>query len=179
MYLQLEEFYQRLESRFSGKENFQRPIVFDRGQGDVKNLGLSNREMEFLEGIQLAKEHVADIYAVPEELMAGARHPTFSNREAALRDFYRNTVTQEWDFLAAEMQESFVPMLPFQYQDLVLKFDTSAIQELEESLSERTDRNLKLIAAGALTINEWRESEGKLRVSWGDAPFAAGPAKSS
>ena len=134
-------FQERLADRYSGIGNAQRPIVTT-GQGSVQNLGISNRDMEFIQGIQLAKEHVADIYGMPEELMAGAQHPTFSNREAAIKDFYANTVTQEWDLLASEMQEQFVPMLPRAYRDVILRFDTEEIAEMQESLTDRWNREV-------------------------------------
>ncbi len=134
-------FHERIADRYSGMENAQRPLVV-KGPGSVQNLGLSNRDMEFIQGIQLAKEQVADSLGVPEELMAGAQHPTFSNREAAIKDFYANTVTQEWDLLASEMQEQFVPTLPRGYQDVVLRFDTEEIAEMQESLTDRSNREV-------------------------------------
>ena len=142
-------FYERMEDRYSGVGNAQRPIV-TKGEGSVQNLGLSNRDMEFIQGIQLAKEHVADVYGVPEELMAGAHHPTFSNREAAIKDFYANTVTQEWDLQASEMQEQFVPMLPRAYRDVVLRFDTQEIAEMQESLTDRSNREVAQATAAKL-----------------------------
>ena len=137
----IELFQERLADRYSGMENAQLPIIAP-GQGSVQNLGLSNRDMEFIQGIQLAKEQVADSLGVPEEMFAGAQHPTFSNREAAIKDFYANTVTQEWDLLASEMQEQFVPTLPRGYQDVILRFDTAEIAEMQESLTDRWNREV-------------------------------------
>ena len=137
----VELFQERLADRYSGIGNAQRPIVTT-GQGSVQNLGISNRDMEFIQGIQLAKEHVADVYGMPEEMFAGAQHPTFSNREAAIKDFYANTVTQEWDLLASEMQEQFVPMLPRAYRDVILRFDTEEIAEMQESMTDRWNREV-------------------------------------
>ena len=134
-------FHERIADRYSGTENAQRPLVV-KGPGSVQNLGISNRDMEFIQGIQLAKEQVADSLGVPEELMAGAQHPTFSNREAAIKDFYANAVTQEWDLLASEMQEQFVPMLPGAYRDVILRFDTEEIAEMQESLTDRSNREV-------------------------------------
>ena len=145
----IELFQERLADRYSGMENAQLPIIAP-GQGSVQNLGLSNRDMEFIQGIQLAKEQVADSLGVPEELMAGAQHPTFSNREAAIKDFYANTVTQEWDLLASEMQEQFVPMLPRAYRDVVLRFDTQEIAEMQESLTGRSNREVAQATAAKL-----------------------------
>ena len=145
----VELFQERLADRYSGIGNAQRPIVTT-GQGSVQNLGISNRDMEFIQGIQLAKEHVADIYGMPEELMAGAQHPTFSNREAAIKDFYANTVTQEWGLLASEMQEQFVPMLPPAYRDVIMRFDTEEIAEMQESLTDRSNREVAQATAAKL-----------------------------
>ncbi len=142
-------FHERIADRYSGTENAQRPLVV-KGPGSVQNLGISNRDMEFIQGIQLAKEHVADIYGVPEEMYAGAQHPTFSNREAAIKDFYANTVTQEWDLLASEMQEQFVPMLPRAYRDVILRFDTEEIAEMQESLTDRWNREVSQATAAKL-----------------------------
>ena len=142
-------FHERIADRYSGTENAQRPLVV-KGPGSVQNLGISNRDMEFIQGIQLAKEHVADIFGVPEEMYAGAQHPTFSNREAAIKDFYANTVTQEWDLLASEMQEQFVPMLPRAYQGVILRFDTEEIAEMQESLTDRSNRDVAQATAAKL-----------------------------
>ena len=171
-------FHERMDARYGGMENAQRPIVA-RGQGSVQNLGLSNRDMEFVQGIQLAKEHVADIYGVPEELMAGAQHPTFNNREAAIRDFYANTITQEWDLLASEMQEQFVPMLPESYRDVILRFDTEEIAEMQESLTDRWNREVAQATAAktkaeavntAILAGLVDENEGRAMLS-GDPVF--------
>ena len=142
-------FHERIADRYSGVGNAQRPFVV-KAPASVQNLGISNRDMEFIQGIQLAKEHVADVYGVPEELMAGAQHPTFSNRDAAIKDFYANTVTQEWDLLASEMQEQFVPMLPRAYRDVILRFDTKEIAEMQESLTDRSNREVAQATAAKL-----------------------------
>ena len=168
----IDMLHERMSARYSGMENAQRPILAP-GQGSVQNLGLSNRDMEFVQGIQLAKEHVADIYGVPEELMAGAQHPTFGNRDAAIRDFYAHTVTQEWDLLASEMQEQFVPMLPPTYRNIVLRFDTEEIEEMQETLSDRWKREIAQAKAGVLTINEIRSGWGRPDVPWGNEPLIA------
>ena len=142
-------FHDRLADRYSGVGNAQRPFVA-KAPASVQNLGISNRDMEFIQGIQLAKEHVADIFGIPEEMYAGAQHPTFSNRDTAIKDFYANTVTQEWDLLASEMQEQFVPMLPRAYRDVILRFDTKEIAEMQESLTDRSNREVAQATAAKL-----------------------------
>jgi HK97 family phage portal protein len=167
---QIETFYERLSDRHAGKGNAQKPIVVDMGQGDVKNMGFSNKEMEFLEGIQLTKEFVLSVYGLPEELIPGARHATFSNREEARREFYESTITQEWALLESSMQEKFLPMLPINAsnQGLIVEFDRDNIPALEENVDRRSERHLKEVSAGVRTVNEFRESVGLPQVSEGD-----------
>ena len=91
---QIDEFHERYQARYAGLGNAHKPIV-GVGQGSVVNLGMSQAEMEFVAGLNLMREQIADVYGVPDELMAGANHPTFSNREAARRYFYSDTIVQD------------------------------------------------------------------------------------
>jgi len=158
---QLELFYERMAERHAGKGNAHRPIVTDMGQGDVKNLGFSNREMEFLEGLNLSKEYIQNTYGIPEELMPGARHPTFSNRAEARKEFNESTIEQEWTLLESAMQERFVPTFPPTFRSLILRFDRSEIPALQENEDKKSERMLKEVTAGVLTVEEYREATGK------------------
>ncbi len=51
---QVEEFYDRWEARYSGAGRAHRPLILSRGM-DAKRLGLSHREMEFIESLKLAE----------------------------------------------------------------------------------------------------------------------------
>ncbi len=76
---QVEDFYRRLEERHGGAERANRPMVVDAGIGKVENLGLSNREMEFFQGLTFTLQDVARIYAVPPPLMYDQTRATYNN----------------------------------------------------------------------------------------------------
>ena len=168
---QVDTFYERLADRHAGKGNAQKPIVSDLGQGDVKNMGFNNKEMEFLEGLQLTKEFILATYGIPEELIPGSRHSTFSNRVEARKEFNETTIEQEWILLESGMQEKFIPTLPGRFQGLILKFDRDDILALQENMDARSERNLKQLTAGARTLNEYRESVGLDPLAQGDVLF--------
>ena len=169
---QVEDFYRRLEERHGGAERANRPMVVDAGIGKVENLGLSNREMEFFQGLTFTLQDVARIYAVPPPLMYDQTRATYNNVLEAKRDFYENAVTQEWRFLEAGMQERFAPMLPPHLQDVELRFDTAGIEALQEDVSQRAQRDQDDVERGIRTINEVRQERGLPRVPWGDAWWA-------
>lgn len=164
----VEEFYARLEKRFHGGNQFQRPIVMSKGDGEVKNLGFSNREMEFFQGLTFSLQEVARMFSVPPTLMFDMTQSIYNNVSEARSDFYENTITQEWNLIQSGMQERFIPMLPDLYSNLILKFDTANIEALMESEAAKAVRDQGDVAAGIKTINEVRRDRGLPEVPWGD-----------
>lgn len=176
---ELQRFFDLIEERYQGKDKAMRPIVFERGQGDVKNLQFSNADMQCIELLNMTKQQVADALGVPEELMAGAAHPTFSNREAAIRDFYQNTIRQELDFLESNIQEQFIPMLPPSRRNEIARFDIADIPQLQPLPGEMALREEGDVRSGIRLINEVRDERGMDPVPHGNSwwiPFSLAPA---
>lgn len=158
--VQVDDFYRRIEDRHSTPDNAQRPIVGDNG-ADVKNLGLTNREMEWMAGLKWTKDDVLTAYEIPEEMLPGGESRTFDNREAAERYFYRHTITNEWALLESTMGERFAPMLPPEYKNLTLKFDTMIVEGMQEAVNAKADRLRADVIAGVLTPDEYRAEFGR------------------
>ena len=156
----VDALYERLGDRHAGSKNAHRPMVVTGGSGTVQNLGASNRDMEFIAGMNLVKYLVIDVYGIPDELMAGSDTSTYSNRAVALRDFYSNTITTEWTMLESRLQENFIPILPRAYRDCIIKFDREEIEELQETRQEKTTRHVEVVGGGIYTANEVREEDG-------------------
>ena len=164
---EVERVREQFADRYAGTENAHRPIVSTR-QGMIQSLPVSNREMEFISGIALSKNIVADVFGVPEELFAGSEHSTFANREAATREFYGSTVAMEWSMLESELQEQFIPMLPPRYSRAIIRFDRDAIGQLQETREERYTREVRQTEAGHLTRNEVRAGYDRDPLDGGD-----------
>ena len=163
---EVDDFYRRWESRYRGPANARRPAVasFIR---DIKTLGLSHREMDFIQGLRWSLEEVSRAFGVPRPLLSDLERATFSNVNAAERFFWRNTMVPEMTFLAEQVTRKLFPLLG--YPDLEMQFDLSAIEALAEDENARASREAQLLDRGVLTINEVRRSRGLPDVPWGNA----------
>ncbi|MDA0262936.1 MAG: phage portal protein [Chloroflexi bacterium] len=162
---EMEEFYRRWEARFRGPSQAHRPAVASFVR-DIKTLGISHREMDFIQGLRWSLEEVSRTYGVPKPLLSDLERATFSNVNAAERFFWRNTMVPEMRFIADQVTRNLFPALG--YPGLELEFDLSAIEGLSEDESVRVSREAQLLDRGVLTINEVRRSRNLADVPWGD-----------
>ncbi|NQW24088.1 MAG: phage portal protein [SAR202 cluster bacterium] len=163
---EIEEFYRRWEARFRGPSQAHRPAVASFVR-DIKTLGISHREMDFIQGLRWTLEEVSRTYGVPKPLLSDLERATFSNVNAADRFFWRNTMIPEMRFLADQVTRNLFPSLG--YGDLKMEFDLTAIEALNEDESTRVTREVQLLDRGVLTINEVRRTRNLADVPWGDA----------
>ena len=161
---EVDDFYRRWEARFRGPERARRPAVASFVR-DIKTLGLSHREMDFIQGLRWSLEEVSRAYGVPRPLLSDLERATFSNVNAAERFFWRNTMVPEMTFLAQQVSRHLFPLLG--YPNLEMEFDLTAIEALAEDENARANREAQLLDRGVLTINEVRQTRGLPPVPWG------------
>jgi HK97 family phage portal protein len=163
---EIEEFYSRWEARYRGPGNAHRPAIASFVR-DIKTLGLSHRDMDFIQGLRWSLEEVSRTYGVPKPLLSDMERATFSNVNAAERLFWRNTMLPQMRFLEEQMNRMLLPRLG--YPDLVVEFDQSSIEALREDENSRVTREMQLLDRGVLTINEVRRGRNLPDVPWGEA----------
>ena len=162
---EIEDFYNRWEERYHGPAKAHRPAIASFVR-DIKTLGFSQREMEFIQGLRWSLEEVSRTYGVPKPLLSDMERATFSNVNAAERMFWRNTILPELRFFEERLNRMLLPHLG--YPDLVVEFDVSSIETLREDENSRVNRESQLLDRGVLTINEVRRSRKLTDVPWGD-----------
>ena len=167
---ELEDFYARWEQRYQGPGNAHRPAVASAVR-DVKTLGLSHRDIDFIQGLRWSLEEVSRTYGVPKLLLGDFERATYANVQASERLFWRNTVVPEVRFLEDQMNRALLPKLG--YPQLRAEFDLSAIEALQEDEASRVQRETALLDRGVLTINEVRRERNLPEVPWGDGAPAA------
>ena len=163
------EFYDRWESRFRGAGNAHRPILLSKGM-DAKRLGISQRDMEFVRGLQWSVGEVSRAFGVPKVFLSELDDATRANVETLERFLWRNTVVPELRLLADAVNSGLAPHFdefPGQYR---VEFDLTDIETLKDSTDSRVNRQVKLLNAGVLTINEVRTEHDLAAVFWGDRP---------
>ena len=162
---EIEDFYNRWEDRYRGTAKSHRPAIASFVK-DIKTLGFSHREMEFIQGLRWSLEEVCRTYGVPKPLLSDLERATFSNVNAAERMFWRNTILPELRFFEERLTRMLLPRLG--YPDLVVEFDVSVIEALREDENSRVTREAQLLDRGVLTINEVRRTRNLPDVAWGD-----------
>ena len=173
---QIKEFYIRLEKRMKGAANAHRPMIWDGTVGDIKKLGLSQRDMEFLASLQWTVEDAARVYGVPMPLMMSQEASTFSNLTESRTWFYSGTIDPEWKFIEDELNEGLLSkiMPASEARNLFVQFDRSLVIPLQDAMAASDTRNLAEIKNGVMTINEYRTLKGREPVAWGDAWWIPG-----
>ena len=164
---ELEDFYARWEQRYQGPGNAHRPAVASAVR-DVKTLGLSHRDIDFIQGLRWSLEEVSRTYGVPKLLLGDFERATYANVQASERMFWRNTVVPEVKFLEEQLNRALLPKLG--YPQLTVEFDLSVIEALQEDENSRVQRETALLDRGVLTINEVRRERNLPEVPWGDGP---------
>jgi HK97 family phage portal protein len=163
---QVEEILARIKARHSGVENSHNPTILG-GIKDIKNLGLSPKDMEFLGSLRWSLEDIARVFGVPKILLQDLERSTYENVNAAERLFWRNTVIPQLKFLEAELNEMLVPQ--FGDDSIFVEFDLSDIEAIQEDENAVALRQQNDITKGIITINEARQERNLPPVPWGDA----------
>ena len=140
--MEIEEFYNRWEARHRGPGNANRPAIASFVR-DIKTLGFSHRDMDFIQGLRWSLEEVSRVYGVPKPLLSDLERATFSNINASERIFWRNTMLPELGFLEEQLNRMLLPR--FGYPDLEVKFDVSSIEALREDENSRVSREAQLL----------------------------------
>ena len=164
---EIEDFYNRWEARYRGPQNAHRPAIANFVR-DIRTLGLSHRDMDFIRGLRWSLEEVSRAYGVPKPLLADLERATFANINAAERIFWRNTIVPELRFLEEQLNRLLLPRLG--YPDLEIEFDLGAIEAMQEDENSRVSREMQLLDRGVVTINELRRQRHLPEVAWGDEP---------
>lgn len=168
-----EAFLTRWEERFRGTRRSHRPILLSRGM-DLKRMGLSHRDMEFIAGLKWSVEEVSRVFGVPKAFLADLTEATLANINAEERFFWRNTILPELRLISDELNRSLTPRFGSP-SELRIVFDTGAIDALKESENDRVERLVSLVGAGVMTVNEARAREQLDPVAWGDGPDHGSP----
>ncbi|CAB4176261.1 COG4695 Phage-related protein [uncultured Caudovirales phage] len=150
-----------IDEKFSGSGNAGRPLLLE-GGFDWKQMSLSPKEMDWLEGKKSASQDICAAFGVPHQMLGIEGSQTFANYEQARMALYEDTVLPFLDFVAEELNNWLVPKFG---DNLVLGYDEDKIPALEP---RRSEKFAMLTGVTFLTTNEKREAVGYEPVPGGD-----------
>jgi HK97 family phage portal protein len=169
---QAQELEKDLERRFSGVSKAHKWGVF-KFDAQIKPLGFSPKDAEFLGALKWSLEDICRAYKVPLDMMGGER--TYANVDGAQKAMWANCILPEARFLSTEIAEQMLPMFPGEADGC--EFDQAGIAVLQEAEDAAWTRAKGQIEAGAITVNEWRKKKNLAPVPWGDVWWAGSSLK--
>ncbi len=150
---QFERLKTELESGYQGARNAGRPLLLEGGL-DWKPMGLTPKDMDFIEAKNQAAREIALAFGVPPMLLGIPGDNTYANYQEASRAFWRSAVLP----LVARTASALSAWLgPAYGADLLLKPDADAVEALS---SERESLWRRVGAAGFLDDDEKRLAVG-------------------
>lgn len=150
---QFDRLKAELEEGYSGHARAGRPLLLEGGL-DWKSMGLTPKDMDFIEAKSAASRDIALAFGVPPMLLGIPGDNTYSNYREANRAFYRTTITPIVSRIATEFSAWLAPKYG---ESLRLWFDADQIGGLSGERDALWDR---VNNATFLTEDEKREAVG-------------------
>ena len=150
---EVQEFYERWESRFKGPERARRPALLSAGM-KATNMGFSPKDMEYIQSLRWSLEDISRVYGVPKAMLGDIEKITFSNFATARKVFWEDTIVPQLMFYQEALNQMLVPRLGD--PSLYVEFDTSVVEALQESENDKARRYQMYVDSGIMTVNEVR-----------------------
>lgn len=142
-----------LEQLYRGSKNAGRMLILE-GDFEWQEMGLSPKDLNFVEGKNLSAREIAQAFGVPPMLVGVPGDATYSNYREARLHLWEDTILPLLDYLTDELNRFLVPMFG---ADVRLAYDIEGVPALSERRHETWQ---KLEHVSFLTPNEKREAIG-------------------
>lgn len=150
---QFDRLKRELEDGYTGAVNAGRPLLLEGGL-DWKAMGLSPRDMDFIEAKNAASRDIALAFGVPPMLLGIPGDNTYANYQEANRAFFRLTVLPMVNRVAEAFSNWFAPGQSAGFRFAYDEDRVSGLSAERDALWERLEQ------ASFLTQNEKREAVG-------------------
>ena len=156
-----------LNNRFSGVGNAGRPMLLEGDFGWIE-MGLSPKDMDFLNLKHLSATDIAMCFGVPSQLVGVPDAQTYANVAEARLALYEETIIPYLKKIASDLNEWLIPMFD---DRLTLEFDIDSIPALSERRKKIYENVTSAVREGIMTRNEARERIGLEPLEGGDGLY--------
>lgn len=158
-----------LESRFTGQKNAGRPMLLE-GDFDWKEMGMSPRDMDFLQNKHMAAKDIALCFGVPSQLIGIPDSQTYANVQEARLALYEETIIPLAKRVESDLNEWLAPSFG---DEINLRYDVDSIPAMTERRRRVYENVVAAVREGIISRNEARERLGLEPISGGDEVFIA------
>jgi HK97 family phage portal protein len=165
-----QQLQKELIDRRKGTQHAHGAVLLEGGM-DVKVVGLSQKDIQFLEQRKFNREEVCMIYKVPKAEVELYEDMNYATALSADRSFWKKTLIPIGVSVTAKLNRAFLGRF-----DLTAKFDWHAVDALNSELLEKVVAADKLVNMGfPLNAVNRRLQLGFEEVEGGDEPRKPGP----
>lgn len=150
-----------LKTAVEGSSNSGRILIME-GDFEWKEMGLSPKDLDFIEGKYLSAREIAQVYGIPPMLVGVPGDATFSNYREARYHLWEDTILPYLEIIKGELNQW---LASFYGDDLTLDYDKDSIPALAP---KREVLWGKIEKASFLTLNEKRALLGYPPIPNGD-----------
>jgi HK97 family phage portal protein len=158
---QRERLREEMREAVEGSRNTGKIMILE-GNFEWKEMGLSPKDLDFIEGKYLSAREIAQVYGVPPMLVGVPGESTFSNYKEARYHLWEDTILPHLDIIKSELNQW---LTPYFGDGFSLDYDTDSIPALAQ---RREALWGKIGKASFLTINEKRALVGYSPIPNGD-----------
>ena len=161
---QRQQWLTDLNNRFVGSGNAGRPMLLE-GDFDWKEMGLSPKDMDFINLKHMSATDIALCFGVPSQLVGVPDSQTYSNIAEARLALYEETIIPHLKLIQSDLNEWLVPMFS---EELEFCYDIDGIPALAERKRKTYENITSAVNTGIMTRNEAREIIGLSPITGGD-----------
>jgi HK97 family phage portal protein len=153
-----------LELRFTGKNNAGRAMLLE-GDFDWKEMGLSPKDMDFMQLKNASARDIALCFGVPGQLVGIPDSQTYANMAEARLALYEETIVPLLRRIESDLSEWYSAAYK---QDIYVEYDIDDIPAIAERRRITYETVNASVSAGIMTRNEARDRIGLPPVDGGD-----------
>lgn len=157
-------FRESWEERHSGAKRSHRPVVLEEGM-DVKQIGISPENAQFLETRKFQKNEIAGFFRVPPHMIGSMEDATFSNIEHQGRSFVDNTMLP-WFVRWEQALRRDLLISAADKKSFTIEIEPAAI--LRGDLKSRNESYAIARNGGWMSVNDIRKKENMNPIEGGD-----------
>ena len=164
---QRQQLLSDLELRFAGTDNAGRAMLLE-GDFDWKEMGLSPKDMDFLQMKNMSARDIAMCFGVPSQLVGIPDAQTYSNVQEARLALYEETIIPLIKRVESDLNEYLVPLFD---DRLRLMYDLDSIPAMAERRRRVYENVTVAVREGIISRNEARERLGLEPITGGNEVY--------
>ena len=147
------------DERLRNPDLAHRPMILSSGV-DMKRLGGNHSDMEFIAALEWSVEEVSRAFGVPKVFLSEFEDATLANVRTMEQFLWRNTIIPELRMLEDGINHRLTPHFEGFDGELMVRFNLSDVEAIQESQSDRAERLATLVGAGIMSVEEARRELG-------------------